>query len=314
MSTSVNIIPNNNLISVQDSNNQLTITNNTSNVSVDVTQPITNVVQVLTGPQGKKGDQGPIGPSGSVETDSFVTTSSFNSFTSSYNTGSFTGSFIGSLSGTASWAISASIATTASFVNLLAGPNITINYQSTGIAITASGGGGSGTPGGSDREIQYNSGSVFAGDSSFIFNYSSQSLQLGQTAVASGQYSHARGVRTVASGPHSHAEGEETQALGTGSHAEGLETIAYEDYQTAVGKYNDTTVSDCLFVVGAGTDEDRINGFSVRHDGSRDAPSITIPVGTTEPAYAVVGTMYYNPDLGLRFYDGAQWFTIGMST
>jgi len=40
-----------------------------------------------------------------VDTGSFVTTSSFNTFTASYNTGSFTGSFIGSLQGTASWAI-----------------------------------------------------------------------------------------------------------------------------------------------------------------------------------------------------------------
>lgn len=37
-------------------------------------------------------------------TGSFVTTSSFNAFTSSYNTGSFTGSFTGSLLGTSSWA------------------------------------------------------------------------------------------------------------------------------------------------------------------------------------------------------------------
>ena len=40
-----------------------------------------------------------------VDTGSFVTTSSFNAFTASYNTGSFTGSFIGSLQGTASWAV-----------------------------------------------------------------------------------------------------------------------------------------------------------------------------------------------------------------
>jgi hypothetical protein len=40
----------------------------------------------------------------SVNTSSFVTTSSFNAFTSSYNTGSFTGSFSGSLFGTASFA------------------------------------------------------------------------------------------------------------------------------------------------------------------------------------------------------------------
>ena len=52
--------------------------------------------------------------------DIYVLTSSFNSFTSSYNTGSFTGSFTGSLFGTASWATNASTASfaaTASFVS-----------------------------------------------------------------------------------------------------------------------------------------------------------------------------------------------------
>jgi hypothetical protein len=43
-----------------------------------------------------------------TSTGSLVTTSSFNAFTSSYNTGSFTGSFTGSLFGTASFAVSAS--------------------------------------------------------------------------------------------------------------------------------------------------------------------------------------------------------------
>jgi len=52
----------------------------------------------------------------SVDTSSLVTTSSFNNFTSSYNTGSFTGSFIGSLLGTASWAYSASNAISASYI------------------------------------------------------------------------------------------------------------------------------------------------------------------------------------------------------
>ena len=45
-----------------------------------------------------------------LPTGSFVTTSSFNAFTSSYNTGSFTGSFTGSLFGTASFAATASFA------------------------------------------------------------------------------------------------------------------------------------------------------------------------------------------------------------
>ena len=60
-------------------------------------------------------------------------------------TGSLTftsGGVTGSLFGTSSWAVSSSRAVTASYVNLLAGPNITINYQSNGIAITGSGGGG----------------------------------------------------------------------------------------------------------------------------------------------------------------------------
>jgi hypothetical protein len=43
-----------------------------------------------------------------IETGSFVTTSSFNTFTGSYNTGSFTGSFTGTVTGTASFATTAS--------------------------------------------------------------------------------------------------------------------------------------------------------------------------------------------------------------
>ena len=50
-----------------------------------------------------------------IDLSGYVTTSSFNNFTSSYNTGSFSGSFIGSLQGTASWAESASQALTASY-------------------------------------------------------------------------------------------------------------------------------------------------------------------------------------------------------
>ena len=73
----------------------------------------------------------------SIDTGSFLTTASFNSFTASYNSGSFTGSFVGVLVGTASNAttasyiqnaqtasyalqsVSSSFATTASYVNPL---------------------------------------------------------------------------------------------------------------------------------------------------------------------------------------------------
>jgi hypothetical protein len=54
------------------------------------------VIQVAT-----PGPQGPPGPAAdpSLFTSSFVSTSSFNTFTSSYNTGSFLGTFIGTFTG-----------------------------------------------------------------------------------------------------------------------------------------------------------------------------------------------------------------------
>ena len=77
--------------------------------------------------------------SGSIRND-------FNTFTSSYNTGSFTGSFIGDgsqLTGIIN-VISSSFASTASYVDLVAGPNITINQVGTSFEISGSSGGGGG--------------------------------------------------------------------------------------------------------------------------------------------------------------------------
>jgi hypothetical protein len=80
---------------VNNANNQVGVSPvfNTVNVNPDLNS---TVVQVIT-----PGPQGPPGPAGdpSIFTSSFVSTSSFNAFTSSYNTGSFTGSFIGDGSG-----------------------------------------------------------------------------------------------------------------------------------------------------------------------------------------------------------------------
>jgi hypothetical protein len=80
-------------------------------------------------------------PTQSFNTGSFVTTSSFNSFTGSYNTGSFTGSFTGSLLGvalTASYtvqALSSSFATTAQTANTA---SYVLNAVSASFASTAS--------------------------------------------------------------------------------------------------------------------------------------------------------------------------------
>jgi hypothetical protein len=102
----VNITLNTNTVDINTTNNQIVVTDPTNPTTVNITQPVTSVVEVITaGPQGPIGPPGPSGSS--INTGSFVTTSSFNDFTSSYNTGSFTGSFIGNLIGTSSWATNA---------------------------------------------------------------------------------------------------------------------------------------------------------------------------------------------------------------
>ena len=103
--------------------NQIIINPGNSN-QVEINQGQISVVDVITqGPQGPVGPQGPSGSGGTINTSSFVTTSSFNAFTGSYNTGSFTGSFTGSLLGSSSYA------TTASYV---------LNFNSSSFATTGS--------------------------------------------------------------------------------------------------------------------------------------------------------------------------------
>jgi hypothetical protein len=95
MASSININQNNNVVTLQDNNGSLSITNNNTGTTVNVTQPVTNVVSVAS-----IGPQGPVGP--------IPTSGAF--------TGSFSGSFTGSLQGTASNAVSASYALTASYL------------------------------------------------------------------------------------------------------------------------------------------------------------------------------------------------------
>jgi hypothetical protein len=70
--------------------------------------------------------------------------------------------------------------TTASYVNIKAGPRVeAINYNGNEIIIT-------GSIGGSDTHIQFNSGSVFSGSSDLNWNYSNKSLSL--TTLGNGKY------------------------------------------------------------------------------------------------------------------------------
>ena len=97
-------------------------------------------------------------------------------------TGSFSGSLSGSLFGTSSWAQSASQAITASYVNLKPGPRIqAINYNGSEITIT-------GSIGGSDTHIQFNSGSTFSGSSDLVWDYTSSAQSLKIRTKLNGEY------------------------------------------------------------------------------------------------------------------------------
>ena len=114
-----------------------------------------------------------------------------------------------------------------------------------------------------------------------IFNYPSNHMNKntasgeashaeGMKTTASGQYSHAEGketnaegyqshsegFKTTAKGDHSHAEGSLTSATKTAAHAEGLCTIASSAYQHVQGQYNiEDTTSTYAHIVGNGTKE-----------------------------------------------------------
>ena len=224
----VNITLNTNTVDINTTNNQIVVTDPTNPTTVNITQPVTSVVEVITaGPQGPQGIPGPI-----PDTGSFVTTSSFNAFTSSYNTGSFTGSFNGSftgnLIGTSSWAsnaisssyaLSSSFASTASVVESIAN-NITNNQDN--YILTATGG----------STINGEELLTFDGDTLRV----DSKLEQGNRNTATGGYSHAEGDSTQAIGRSSHAEGNLAQAIGEYSHAEGDNTQAKGDYSHAEGQ------------------------------------------------------------------------------
>jgi hypothetical protein len=95
----VNITLNTNTVDINTTNNQIVVTDPTNPTTVNITQPVTTVVEVITaGPQGPPGPSGSAGPSGSINTGSLLTTASFNAYT-----GSSTSQF----AGTASYAVNA---------------------------------------------------------------------------------------------------------------------------------------------------------------------------------------------------------------
>jgi len=105
---------------------------------------------------------------------------------------------------------------------LIAGSNITITSASNGAVTIDS----TSSPGGSDTNVQYNSGGSFAGSNDFTYN--------GSTVYLTGSFS--QGNSTISSGSYSHAEGANTITLGNYSHTEGIGTVAYAEYSHAEGQ------------------------------------------------------------------------------
>ena len=83
MASSINVNQNNNTVSLQDQNRKITITDNVQEKIVNITQPVTDIVNVVTiGPQGLSGASGPSGSQGpagsSQDTGSLLTTASYS--------------------------------------------------------------------------------------------------------------------------------------------------------------------------------------------------------------------------------------------
>ena len=126
-------------------------------------------------------------------------------------------------------------------------------------------GSGTSTPGGSNTHVQYNKSGSFSGSAAFKYDYSVNSLAvgngvsapgtysvaLGRSTVASGQYSLASGWGNVASGDYSHAEGYYTAAKGFASYAEGELCVASGSYSHAEG-YKSYTYGIASKAIGYG--------------------------------------------------------------
>jgi hypothetical protein len=244
----VNITLNTNTVDINTTNNQIVVTDPTNPTTVNITQPVTSIVEVITaGPQGPPGPSGSAGPSGSsgstVNTGSLLTTASFNTYTgsttsqfagtASYATQALSASFAISSSRavSSSFATTASNALTASYVNPLNQKVIITGSVSQGAAGNIASGISSHAEG--DQTISSGTNSHAEGVGTTASGYGSHAE--GRTTQSSGDYSHAEGENTISQGEFSHTEGYYTTASGNYSHAEGNGTTALGEASHAEG-------------------------------------------------------------------------------
>jgi len=100
---------------------------------------------------------------------------------------------------------------------------------------------GGGSPGGIDKQIQFNDGGAFGGDAGLTYDKTLKSLSQGDSCVASGTNSHAEGKSTRATGFYAHSEGQSDSpgtngiASGQAAHSEGRNGIASGSYSHSEG-------------------------------------------------------------------------------
>jgi hypothetical protein len=136
-----NIIPNNNQVVLLDNNKSITVIDNNCCTNVDVTQPITSVVQVLTGPIGPTGKfptSGSIGFTGSFDISGSLTVTgsiTANTIYSPYFTGSFNGNGNGIFSGSFTGSFSANLQDITNNGNVTTLPITASSYYGNGLQI-----------------------------------------------------------------------------------------------------------------------------------------------------------------------------------
>ena len=121
------------------------------------------------------------------------------------------------------------------------------------------------------------------------------------TTLFQSQYFHAEGISTTTFGLFSHAEGSGSMTIGDASHAAGLQTTTSGNYQSVIGQYNKTLLSQSAFIIGDGTaDNARHNVLFVSKSHFEISASNTYLQGLPEISSNYILT--YNSESGQVYY------------
>jgi hypothetical protein len=286
----INIIPTNNEVNFNNVNNKVEITNIISDCAVEVTQPTTTVIQILTGPLGLTGESGasysgsgsPFPYTGSAAiTGSLIITGSLSIY------GTFTGGRAtkAGVYSHAEGALTEALGVSAHAEGYGSQARGDFSHAEGQNTVTDIDGRAAHAEGLNNFAIGWYS-HVEGG-----FNYSRglASHAEGENANSVGQYSHAEGNGTQSSGSHSHAEGLRSTSSGNFSHAEGRHTIALGNYQHTQGQYNIASSESSAFIYGNGIDDNNrsnlifASGSKVQITGSLDISGSLDLVGNIIP-------------------------------